>query len=94
MIALALIGAISLTACGSNSPEVLVRTVVEPQFEPEEFQHCADEPTIPARGDTEADARDYVADLRAAYKDCKSKVNGGAEWQSQRRKEFNTQSGQ
>lgn len=78
-----LIGLSILTGCGA-------RTVIEHQtinyvFEPEVYQHCQDEPAVPEKGATNRDGVQWTESVRSAGQDCRDKVNGGREWQLDRR---------
>ena len=54
-------------------------------FEPEELQHCADEPTAPAEGSTQGAWGDYIHELRNAGADCRDRVKRGKVWADERR---------
>lgn len=65
----------------------MIQEKVTIKFEPEAFQHCPDLPQVPQEGATEADWRDFTADLEFVAKQCKDRVNLGRTWQEQQRLE-------
>lgn len=79
---LILLAPIALAACGNPQPVLIVP--------PADLATCADEPSppvLPERDGTEETQRardvlmlDGYLNLRTAYGDCKSKVNGLAAW--------------
>lgn len=53
--------------------------------EPPELQSCADEPAVPPKGAKNSHWGDYIAELRAAGRDCRDKVARGKAWNDQHR---------
>lgn len=63
-----------------------MRTVNNPVYEPEIYQHCPMvKPMPPMRGATKADWMDYIADLDAYADGCAAMVEGGRCWQQAKR---------
>lgn len=75
-----------LAACGSTT--VIEHQVINYVFEPEVYQHCSDAPEPPAEGATVGDWVEGYEAERNAGQDCRDKVNGGREWQLQKRRQI------
>lgn len=66
----------SSTACAPKTPEPRVVTRIErvPILHPPALLKCAPEPPVPGRPRTVAEALGWIADLRAAGQDCRSRL--------------------
>lgn len=65
-----------LTACAKSEPppKLIVETKIERLRVPDSLLACALAPPIPADGATQRDVALFIADLWAAWADCRSKL--------------------